>query len=132
MPTQIKNAPALKPGHLALNTAYHETIVSGSAALLIFWFLLTFVLRVAVLRWILLGNVLRVALALMFLWLLLPLLWLLLLWILFSFVTHIAPFSASDLGGSLNTAALLAFKLGANGGLPLCIHRIHECSRLLW
>lgn len=28
---------------------------------------------------------------------------------------------------SLNTDASLAFKLGANGGLPLCIHRIYEC-----
>jgi hypothetical protein len=68
---------------------------SGSAPLLLLWFLLTFVLRVAVLRWILLGNILRVALALMFLWILLALLLFLLLWIFFSFVTHIAPFNTS-------------------------------------
>src|SRR6202011_4845970 len=64
-PLKSKNAPALKPGHLVLNTAYHQRICSGSASLLIFWFLLILVLRVAVLGWILLGNVLWVALALL-------------------------------------------------------------------
>src|ERR1035441_9675089 len=77
---------------------------SGNTSLLIFWFRLTFMLRVAVLRWILLGNVLcRVALALISRrrdrlrigWVYRShrvMLALLLLWISFSFVSHNAPF----------------------------------------
>src|ERR1022692_3898132 len=64
-PLKLKNAPADSRG------AYSYTLpvrkCSGSSTLLIFWFLLTLALRVAALRWILLGDVLwTVALALIF------------------------------------------------------------------
>ena len=50
--------PALKAGALHTYVACPQKNCSGSSPLLIFWFLLTLVLRVAVQRWILFGNVL--------------------------------------------------------------------------
>jgi hypothetical protein len=57
-PFKRKDAPALKPGRLFLYTACPQKNCLGSTSLLIFWFLLTWVLRIAALRRILLGDVL--------------------------------------------------------------------------
>jgi hypothetical protein len=62
-PFKLKNAPALRPGRFILYTLVPKNC-SGSTPLLILCFLLTFVLSLAVLRWILLGNVLWRVLAL--------------------------------------------------------------------